>query len=335
MEPSLSQKVAALRSLASYPPDEHPIEAIETHFAWVFLTRHYAYKLKKPIRHEQLELSTLSARRANCEREVQLNRRLAPHVYLGVVPLTVQHDQLIAVNGQGSVVDWLVWMHRLQGDRMLARAMLDGAIPPHSLELLGERLARFYAEQPPVHFTAEAYVARMRERMHSDVQDLAAPDLGLPPSLLAEAEATQQAAFAAVRAELGERAKQHRIVDAHGDLRPEHIFLGPPVCVIDSLEFADDLRVMDAAEELAFLALECAVARRQIVAEAVVDAYKRSRGDNVSERLMSFYRSRRATVRAKLMAWHRRDPQYRTDRSAQRALSYLHFAIANARSSTQ
>jgi aminoglycoside phosphotransferase family enzyme len=335
-EPSLLQKVAALRSLACYPDDEHPIEAIETHFAWVFLTRHYAYKLKKPIRYDQLELTTLAARRTNCEREVQLNRRLAPHVYLGVVPLTVQHDQRIALGGHGSIVDWLVWMHRLPDDRMLARAMLDGTVPPHSLQLLGERLALFYADQPPVPLTAADYVSRIQRQMSSDLHELAAPDLRLPTALLAEAEAMQQAAFAGVRTELGERAREHRIVDAHGDLRPEHICLGPPLCVIDSLEFADDLRTMDAAEELAFLSLECAIVRRPIVAEAVIDAYKHSRGDNVSQRLMSFYRSRRATVRAKLMAWHCRDPDYLyADRSQQRTLSYLDFAIADARSSTQ
>jgi aminoglycoside phosphotransferase family enzyme len=107
--------------------------------------------------------------------------------------------------------------------------------------------------------------------------------------------------------ELGNRALEGRVVECHGDLRPEHICLAP-VCVIDSLEFSRELRVLDPAEELAFLRLECEVAGAPDVAEQMIDAYKQRSCDRFADRLLDCYQSRRALVRAKILAWHILDP---------------------------
>ena len=91
MEPhrdlDLSEKVAFLRRPDSYPDGPEAVDVIETHFAWVFLSRRFVYKLKKPVRFPDLDLTTVRARRANCELEIALNRRLAAETYIGVVAL--------------------------------------------------------------------------------------------------------------------------------------------------------------------------------------------------------------------------------------------------------
>lgn len=146
-EASLEAKVAALRSSQAYGERPRCIEAIETHFARVFLTDEFAFKLKKPLRLESLELGTLAARRFNCMEELRLNRRLAPDVYLGVVALVRRVDGSLHVGGEGDVVDWIVKMRRLPAASMLDSAIALRAVKRESLVAVGRMLARFYHAQ--------------------------------------------------------------------------------------------------------------------------------------------------------------------------------------------
>ena len=111
----LAAKVAFLCRPGSYPELTARVTAIETHMSWLFLTDHHAYKLKKPFRRNGIDHRTLAMRRLGCSREVRLNRRLAPDVYLNVAPLTVTSAGL-ALGGDGRPVDWLVCMRRLPTD---------------------------------------------------------------------------------------------------------------------------------------------------------------------------------------------------------------------------
>lgn len=110
---TLDAKVAFLGTPEAYPDRPAHVEAIETHMSWVFLTDRYAYKLKKPVHRSFLDFSTIDARHRNCMEEVRLNRRLAPRIYLGVVPLTIDPAGRMHLNGDGPPIDWLVHMVRL------------------------------------------------------------------------------------------------------------------------------------------------------------------------------------------------------------------------------
>lgn len=308
--PSLEAKVAALRSPLAYDEATQTVAAIETHHAWVFLTDDRVYKLKKPLRMPDLDLSGLSARKFNCDEELRLNRRLAPDVYLGVVPLTQSADGALRVGGEGIAIDWLVKMRRLPADSMLDRALLAGRLSADRLAAVGRMLARFYRLQPPVDLEATEYVTRVRSHMAQDRSELLARDLGLNAVLVETVIAAQIAACDRVESELMKRARERRIVEGHGDLRPEHICLTDPPCVIDCLEFSLDLRTLDPGEELAFLSLECERLGDPEPAQIVLNAYRAESDDPITSRLLDFYRSRRATVRAKLMAWSARDPDY-------------------------
>lgn len=113
MAVSTAEKVAFLRTPAAYPTHPRRVDVIETHMSWVFLAGDRVYKLKKPVHYPFLDFRTLASREFHCREEVRLNRRLAPHVYLGVVPLTQDHGGALALGGGGEVVDWLVEMRRL------------------------------------------------------------------------------------------------------------------------------------------------------------------------------------------------------------------------------
>ena len=127
-EVAIGEKVAFLQRPHAYPDNPEQVEVIETYMSWVFLSGRLVYKLKKPVRLEFLDCSTVKARRRNCEREVQVNRRLAGDVYRRVVPLTLQSGGALRLEGGGIIVDWLVEMRRLPADRMLDAAIRDNTV---------------------------------------------------------------------------------------------------------------------------------------------------------------------------------------------------------------
>lgn len=300
----LARKVCALESPAAYPEEASSVVAIETHFAWVFLAGDYAYKLKKPSGNPLIDLRSLEARRLSCEDEVRLNRPLAQDIYLGVVPLVEGTDGRLRVGGTGNIVDWLVRMRRLPAALMLDRAIASGTAAPAQLSALGLWLAQFYRTRPHVAFDPDQYVERIAEQIRCDRHALFAPELKLDDHHVQAALTATWCAAARLEEELRERARAGRIVEAHGDLKPEHICLIDPPCVIDSLEFSRDLRTLDPAEELSFLWIECERLGSAQAAAYVLEAYCRASRDPVSERLLNFYRSRRAMVRSKIIAWH-------------------------------
>ena len=110
---TLESKVAFLRHPTSFPEPAYRVEAIETHMSWVFLTDGYAYKLKKPVCQEFFDFRTVEARHHYCQEEVRLNRRLAEDIYLGLVALSMDAHGHLQLDQHGTIVDWLVKMHRL------------------------------------------------------------------------------------------------------------------------------------------------------------------------------------------------------------------------------
>lgn len=325
---SLQAKVQALRSAATYGDRQRTIEAIETHFAWVFLTDELVYKLKKPRRNEYIDLRELAARRASCEEEVRVNRRLAPDTYLGVTALNRARDGSLRLDGPGVAVEWLVTMRRLPGELMLDRTIAMGTTSARGLIEVGGTLADFYKRQPRIAFEPTAYVERIAGQLCAQRRELCVHELDLSAERIKTALSKLWLAFARVEDELAARAAQGRIVEAHGDLRPEHICLTSPPRIIDGLEFSLDLRTLDPGEELAFLVMECARSGDEGAGETILRTCLRELSDPISLRLLQFYRGRRAIVRAKLVASHLCDPQYRdVAHWRDQARSYLEHAI--------
>ncbi len=299
MPVGLAEKVAYLRRLCG-PGDE----VIETHFAWVFLIGERAFKLRKPVRRDTMDYGTLAARKADSEAEVRLNRRLARDVYLRTVPLNLDADGALALDGPGVTVDWLVEMRRLDRRAMLDAALEHGEVPPRELDAVIELLADFYATEVPAIVPPGALAPRLRGRAEANHAVLCTLDAIRAGALLE----SQLIALERLGPELGERVAQGCVVEAHGDLRPEHIHLAAPPAVIDCLEFDRELRIMDRAEELCFLELECTRLGRPVTGRYLLEACLRRLSDAASPGLLDFYRSHRAATRAKLYLWRAAEP---------------------------
>lgn len=184
---SLEEKVDFLSQPTAYTERTRQVVTRETHMSWVFLTDRYAYKLKKPVRHDFLDYSSVEARGKSCEEEVRLNRRLAEPVYVGVVSLVINASGVLQLGGEGSVVDWLVKMQRLSEEHMLDHAIKHGIVSEVRLQPVVQHLVAFYQKQPPVPITLKQYAARLEEQVIHQFQELAAFDLPKPlnPEILA------------------------------------------------------------------------------------------------------------------------------------------------------
>lgn len=328
---ALRDKVCLLRRPDSYPERPSAIEAIQSHMSWVFLTERHAYKLKKPVRYSYLDYSTIEARRANCAAEVRLNRRFAPQVYLGVVPLNVDPSGHLRLGGEGQPCDWLVKMVRLPAESSLEAQIERSAVDEDQLQQAIRLLARVYRTAAPAHLTPEAYRARCRNDVGENLAALTDPAFELS-SDLPQVVARAQERFLQSRAGLFDaRVEAGRIVEGHGDLRPEHVYLLDPPIFMDCLEFNRELRLLDPVDELAYLAIECHRLGAPHLGDIVLETYGADTGDRAPESLIDFYASARAILRAKLAIWHLKD-EHRPDAEKWRArtMRYLYIAAEHA-----
>lgn len=328
----VADKVAFLKRCDSYPHDPSPcVEAIETHMSWVFLTNHYAYKLKKPVRFPFLYFSSIDARHRDCEKELRLNARLAPGVYLEIVPLIARADGRMQLGGSGKTIDWLVKMRRLPAERMLDELIRQQKASVADVDAAAHLLTDFYQTASPVEISALEYRQRFIDGIYLNLQELTRPLFGLPAALVIRICANQLDFIHRYQNYFDDRVNRGRILETHGDLRPEHICLESPPVIFDCLQFKRELRLMDPLDELAFLAMECEYLNAAAIGHRFIDIYLEATGDRGIAGLMHFYASYRASLRARLSVWHLLDqrPQF-NEKWVSRGSDYLNLAQTHA-----
>lgn len=324
---SIGEKVTFLKQPGAYPFQVSQVEAKETHMSWVFLADGFAYKLKKPVKYRFLDFSILEARFRNCRDEVRLNRRLAMDIYLGIIPLTVDEKGTMALRGKGTIIDWLVKMKRLPEENMLdyviRHHIVNEALVRHAATLLAE----FYKNSQSIAMVPGLYREKLKGEVHAVYRELVNPMFRLPVSLI-EALTTGLLHFLNDHASLfDKRVTDGKIIEAHGDLRPEHICIAQEPAIIDCLEFNRDLRILDTAEELSFLAMECDILGNILVGNLFLDTYTSFTSDHIPLSLILFYKIKRACLRAFLVIRHILEPMYKEDpKWLAKANGYLQLA---------
>ncbi len=279
-------------------------ECIETHISWVFLRPDDVVKVKKPVRFSFLDFSTQALRRAACEAEIALNRRLAPDVYLGVVPITMSDAGEVAVAGEGRVIEHAVHMRRLP-DRERVEAMLSrGALTHEHVEHIAERIAGFHAaaevdtdpDGPGAFATLNAHARDNLEALRDVFDEALGPDAG--KALIA----AHLGALHALEPVLARRREAGFVRDGHGDLRLDHVYIdaGGQIRVLDCVEFDRAFRVADVCADVAFFAMSLMHASHVELAERFLARYARDAADHELYALVDFYIAYWALVRAKV-----------------------------------
>lgn len=304
---AVDDKLRYLSSPESHPGLSGPVELIETSLSWLILVGPRVLKLKKPVVTAWQDLRSLQGRERNAREELRLNRRLAADVYLGLRVLTLelgefhlrQEDE---VPGHASVVDWLVLMRRLPQDQMLDWLIAEGAATVGHVDEVMDVLVPFYKRAARAWIGAGDVIKRSEDALALNAQVLLKNRL-LPvdprPALIAH-----EAAFLQVQPLLLERVQGGHLVDAHGDMRPQHVCLSHPPVIIDALEFSALLRQLDPPDELIRLGVECEVSGAAWVTPRLLSRYQLAFEDAPAMALLSFYKAQHAMLRARQCAQH-------------------------------
>jgi aminoglycoside phosphotransferase family enzyme len=299
--------------------------------SYVFLTDQRVYKLKKPVRFPYLNFREPARREWACREELRLNRRLAPDVYLGVQPLVLS-KQGLSIGGDGQVVDWLVVMRRLYEADTLENAIQSGRLAARQVAAVASTLVDFYRHAAPVFTSPDTHLADWRASLNYNRRILLDARFRLPSGLVSRVDSVQRRFLARHAELLRQRTRDRWLRDAHGDLRPEHIWLDDRVRVIDALEFNPRLRANDPFDEVAFLDLECERLGAAWAGRMIRSRLARAFGDGVPDILFTFYRCHRATLRARLAIAHLLEEHPRTpEKWPKQCRAYLALAARDAR----
>ncbi|HEY8504517.1 MAG TPA: phosphotransferase, partial [Gemmataceae bacterium] len=332
----LTSLIRELSSPAAYPYPAERVEVRQTHISVVFLAGPFVYKVKKPVDLGFLDFSTLARRRHFCEEEVRLNRRLAPEVYLGVVPV-VRAPGGLRFEGEGEAVEWAVKMRYLPDAARFRERLLRGELTAADLERLAGRLAAFHASAASGAYIAsfgtwEVVAANARENFtQSEAQ---AGDI-VSASVFCRARDLTEEALARLRPVIEGRAARGVPRDTHGDLRLDHVYLLPDrpppddLVLVDCIEFNERFRYADPVADMAFLVMDLRAYGRRDLARAFADAYFRASGDGEGRGLMSFYTAYRSAVRAKVNGFKAAAAEVPApERAAARERARAHWLLA-------
>lgn len=322
----LAEKVRFLSDPAAYAGATGHVETKETHMSWIFLTDRRVYKLKKPLRRPFLDFTSIDSRRHFCEEELRLNRRLAPSTYLSVVPLRSSPDGGLRLGGSGVIVDWLVEMERLPQDDMLDVRIETRDVAPADVAPIASLLTGFYGSLAPERIDGGAVIEHFASEHKVTTQILEHDDIALGDRVRPVLDRVG-AGIASLRPSMERRIASGRVVEGHGDLRPEHVCLSSPPQIIDCLEFSRAMRMVDPYDEVNHLGLECAVLGAGWIRPMLLESLEARLGDRPEPDLMALYGGFRMLLRARLCLAHLLDaPVRKREKWRPLAMSYIAMA---------
>ena len=331
---AIPEYVRALLDPAAYPHAPAGIELRQTHISWVFLAADVVYKTKKPVDFGFISQLDAETRERFCHAELRLNRRLAPGVYLGVVPIVRTPDGRYAVEGDpatGEVVEHAVKMRRLPDARTLDRLLAAGAAPADLAERLARRLIAFHesaavVENDPDFAGASAeraWWAREYGEAAGFIGDTWRPDDAAATRAFIEDTLDRDAAL------FDERLASGRVIEGHGDLRAAHVYLlddgpedadpaGEAITIVDCIEFNEQFhfRYLDAGYDVAFLAMDLEALGHPDLGDELAGRYLAAAGDETLGPLQPLHRAYRAFVRGKVESIGARAPRRPRSRAA-------------------
>ena len=328
----LPELIQALLDPEAYPSPIREIELMQTQMSFVFISNKYVYKVKKPVNLGYLDYTTLDKRRFFCQREVELNQRLCPDAYLGVVPI-VKHRGKVFIEGRGKAVEYAVKMRRLPRGAMMDVLLAVDKVSSQMVTEVAQKMAEFHQraetnagigafgnldtiiENTEENFSqTEKYMGRTISREgYQRIRDYT------------EGFIRENAAL------LDKRVADGKIKDCHGDLHAAHVCFSEGICIYDCIEFNDRFRYSDVASEIAFLAMDLDHYGRADLSDCFVDAYVAQSQDGELKQLLNFYKCYRAYVRGKVGGFKIDDPYVtRQEKKEAKETASSYFGLAES-----
>jgi aminoglycoside phosphotransferase family enzyme/predicted kinase len=331
------QLIAFLESPASHPHGPAEVRAIQTHISWVFIASPFVFKVKKPVNLGFLDFSTPEKRQHFCQREVELNRRLCPEIYLDVVPV-YKAASGFSFEAQGEIAEYAVKMKELPHGWFLSELLGKNLVGEKEIDRVISTLHSFYQSETP---TPEIEQWGRPEKLKVSTDENFAqvePFVGKTisrPAFEAIRHFTNRF-YVANQKLFHERIQQHRILDCHGDLHLDHIHLTPDATTIfDCIEFNDRFRFIDVANDLAFLAMDFDFKSRSDLANLLLKTAACEFDDAGMLTVSDFYKCYRAFVRGKIEGIQAKekeakDPQKHEEEAAHYFRLALKYAVSGS-----
>lgn len=295
--------LAFLGSPSSYPHRPRSVRLIQTHISWVFIAPPFVYKVKKPVNLGFLDFSTLEKRHHFCQRELELNRRLCPETYLGVISIYKSGTSFSFDAEEGKIAEYSVKMRELPHGWFLSELLAKGAVGETEINRVIARLHLFYESEHPTP-EIEKWGRPEKLKISTDenfVQVEPFLEKTISPLAFDAIRFFTNNFYAANKSLFAERIKQRRIRDCHGDLHLDHVHLtSEAVTIFDCIEFNDRFRFIDIANDLAFLAMDFDFERQHKLGDLFLRNAAREFGDSGLLKLADFYKCYRAFVRGKV-----------------------------------
>ncbi|MFT5730513.1 MAG: aminoglycoside phosphotransferase family enzyme/predicted kinase [Desulforhopalus sp.] len=283
------------------PPVQHPI-LLETHISWVIVAEPYAYKIKKSLNLGFLDFSTLKKRLHFCKEELRLNQRLAPHIYLSVIPITgtVQEPQW---EGAGNPIEYAIKMIAFPQETQLDRLLSTGLLTPQIIDALAGHIAHFhtytdraakdtdYGETEVIRQPVEENFRQIRNHVESF------------PTLqsLDKLEEWTKSTLDSLQHSFSARKATGFIRECHGDLHLRNIaWVDDKPLLFDCIEFSPLLRWIDVISDVAFLVMDLEDRKQPELAKRLLNKYLEFTGDYSALHILRYYLTYRALVRAKI-----------------------------------
>lgn len=290
---------------AAYPHPTEQLRLLETHISRVVLTGPYAYKIKKPVRFDFLDASTLELRKRYCEEELRLNRRLAADLYLDVVPLALVDGRLRVDAPGAEPIEYAVRMRQFDTQDVLTNLLDRQDVRPQEIIELARLLAHFHLDAP--HSPGDATPTRTEglfDAVLETSEQLAAQNPGTDSAdQLARILLWIRAQSCELEPALQARERERYVRECHGDLHAGNIVRWRNALLpFDGIEFDPALRWIDVMNDVAFLVMDLVSRGRTDLALILLNSYLEITGDYDGVRLLPFYATYRALVRAKVDA---------------------------------
>lgn len=311
------------------PDSCEDIQLKETHISWVILTDHYAFKIKKPVKFSFLDFSTLENRKHYCNKELELNKRLAPQMYLDVIPIYEKEFE----NGENNedVIDYAVKMKRMDHNKEMDKLLERNKVNETHIEKLAQQMASFHNEAKII---KNVFDVTGFQEQYNDIlsqMDFIEEKFGkeFKQKIDRNIKASGDYLFRK-RSFMNERTITGFIKDCHGDLNSRNIFLYDEPVIFDCIEFNDDLRQIDILNDIAFLCVDLEFFGKNGLSKHFYHSYLEAYGLDEGEEtkiLFNFYKSYRANVRGKVALIKAGEDKENQEKHLDTAKNYLQLMI--------